>query len=268
MIPRATGFLNRLARGERIPDRVAVVVAHPDDEVLAAGSRMGRMDRLAVIHLTDGSPRDMEDARRLGIDTREAYAALRRHEVEAAMKALGATPELVCYWQPDKESVLHAPAILDRLTQDLAGAGAIITHAYENGHPDHDTAALCVHLAARRLRARGGEAPEVFEFPIYAMEHGRPVFGRFLPDPAAPETVLPMTGEDRARRDAALAAHGSQRGVLAFAGGWEERLRPAPPRDFRRPAPNGEAWYDRHGWVMTLARWRAEADRLLDVEGL
>jgi LmbE family N-acetylglucosaminyl deacetylase len=246
---------------------VLVVVAHPDDEVLAAGSRMGRMDNLTVIHVTDGSPRDLEDARRLGFAAREDYAAHRRREVVAAMDALGAEAELLCYWHPDKESVLHGAAILDQLAQDLDGASAVITHAYEHGHPDHDTAALCVRLACERLRDGGREAPEVFEFPIYALQDGQPVFGRFMPDPSTLEVVLPLSEEDRARRTAALAAHRSQQGVLAFAGDWQERLRPAPLYDFRQPAPHGAAWYDRHGWVMNLARWRAHADALLDREG-
>lgn len=262
-----SGLLDRLVRGEPIPGRVVVVVAHPDDEVLAAGSRMDRMADLAVIHLTDGAARDMQDARRLGFATREDYAAARRREVVAAMDALGAEAELLCYWHPDKEAILHGPAILDELTRDLGGAAAVITHAYEHGHPDHDTAALCVHLARERLRAAGLPAPEALEFPIYAMVDGQPAFGRFLPDPDAPEAVLPMGPEDRARRDAALAAYRTQEGVLGFAGGWQERLRPAPRRDFRQPAPNGAAWYDRHGWDMTLARWREHADALLEREG-
>jgi LmbE family N-acetylglucosaminyl deacetylase len=260
-------FLERLARGERIRERVVVVVAHPDDEVLAAGSRMGRMADLAVIHTTDGSPRDMEDARRLGLDTCEEYAALRRREVAAAMDALGAEPELLCYWHPDKESVLHGAGIVDQLTEDLEGASALVTHAYEHGHPDHDTAALCVRLACERMQKAGRTAPQVFEFPIYAMQDGQPVFGRFMPDPSAPEVLMPLTPEDRARRNAALAAHESQQGVLGFARSWEERLRPAPRYDFRKPAPHGTAWYDRHGWAMNLVRWRAHADALLDREG-
>ncbi len=260
-------LLERLARGERIPDRILVVVAHPDDEVLAAGSRMDRMDHLTVIHVTDGSPRDMEDARREGFSTSKDYAAHRRREVVAAMDALGAEAELLCLWHPDKESILYGPAILDELTGRLQDADAVITHTYEHGHPDHDTAALCVRLACDRLRAAGVPSPAVYEFPIYAIENGRPVFGHFVPHPDAPETVLPLTEEDRARRNAALAAYKSQRGVLGFAGHWEERLRPAPRYDFRRPAPNGAAWYDRHGWVMTLALWRDYADALLDQEG-
>lgn len=263
-----SAFLERLARRDRIPERVVVVVAHPDDEVLAAGSRMDRMENLTIIHMTDGSPRDMEDARRLGFETREDYAALRRREVVAAMDALGADPELLCYWHPDKESVLHGATILDQLAKELEGAEVVITHAYEHGHPDHDTAALCVRLSCERLKSVDRAAPDIFEFPIYAMQDGQPVFGRFMPDAAAAEVVLQLSDKDRARRNAALGAYQSQKGVLDFAGNWEETLRPAPAYDFRCPAPHGAAWYDRHGWVMNLALWRTYADALLDREGL
>lgn len=260
-------FLDRLAGRERIAERVVVVVAHPDDEVLAAGSRFPFMDDLTVVHVTDGSPRDMEDARREGFATREDYDAHRRREGVAAMDALGAEAELLCLWHPDKESILHGPSILDQLSEELADADHVITHAYEHGHPDHDTAALCTRLAVDRITAMGREPPGVYEFPIYAMEEGQPVWGRFIPDPDAPETVMPMTEEERGRRNAALSAYKSQKGVLGFAGNWEERLRLAPRYDFRKPAPHGVAWYDRHGWVMTLAKWREHADALLDREG-
>lgn len=262
-----TGFLERLAQGERIAERVVVVVAHPGDEVLAAGSRMDRMEDLTVVHITDGSPRDMEEARRLGFDTREDYAAARRREVVAAMEALGAEAELRCYWHPDKESILHGAAILDELAEELDGAAAVVTHAYDHSHPDHDTAALCVSLAVARLRGAGRPAPDVFEFPALGMHGGQAVLGRFVPLPSAPETVLPMSPTDQTRRRAALAAHRSQPKVTALADDWEERLRPAPPYDFRGSAPNGVAWYDRLGWTTTLAMWRAHADALLDREG-
>ena len=67
----------RLARGERVAEPVALVVAHPDDETIGLGSRLHLFDRLLLVHLTDGAPADMGDARRAGFATREAYAAAR-----------------------------------------------------------------------------------------------------------------------------------------------------------------------------------------------
>jgi LmbE family N-acetylglucosaminyl deacetylase len=208
----------------------------------------------------------MEDARREGL-SREDYAEVRRRELVMAMEALGAEPELRCLWHPDKESILHAAAILDQLTEELAEADVVITHAYEFGHPDHDTAALCTRLALDRVRARTGRGVPLFEFPIYAILDGEPAWGRFMPDEGAPETVLPMSEADRARRLAALKAFHTQRELFRWAGDWDERLRPAPRYDFRRPAPHGVAWYDRHHWGMTSEIWREHADAILDREG-
>jgi hypothetical protein len=99
--------LDRLARGERMAEPVGVVVATRRRDP-GGGVPDGPDGRPHDHHTTDGSPRDMEDARREGVATVEDYAALRRREVVAAMDALGAAPELVLL-APDKESVLTAP---------------------------------------------------------------------------------------------------------------------------------------------------------------
>lgn len=70
-----TAILDRRARRERIPERVVVVAAHPGDETLAAGSRFDAMDDLTIVHVTDGSPRDVEDARREGFAKRHDFRA-------------------------------------------------------------------------------------------------------------------------------------------------------------------------------------------------
>src|SRR3954471_16538141 len=70
--------------------RTLIVAAHPDDEVLGAGGRFARLGPdLHVVHLTDGSPRDLGDARREGFTRREEYAAARRREVECALALAG-----------------------------------------------------------------------------------------------------------------------------------------------------------------------------------
>ncbi|TNC48481.1 PIG-L family deacetylase [Rubellimicrobium rubrum] len=258
------GILERLVRGERLPERVVLVVAHPDDETLALASRMNRMDDLCIVHLTDGSPRDMQDARRVGAETVEEYAELRRQELRAAMAVLDATPELRCCWHPDKEAILHGAAIVEQLVRYLWDAEVVVTHSYEHGHPDHDTAALCVALACRHLEAQGRPAPRHLEFPSYHLRDGRTVFGSFWTDPNAPEVKIPLSPEDQDRRRRSLACFESQMGFLNQVPHWEEWLRPAPAYDFRAPAPPGSALYDGWGWNMTLTEWRRHADTLLD----
>jgi N-acetylglucosamine malate deacetylase 2 len=45
---------------------VAVVVAHPDDETIGCGAILRRLPLVRLVHVTDGAPRDMIDAVRLG----------------------------------------------------------------------------------------------------------------------------------------------------------------------------------------------------------
>src|SRR5690242_9330196 len=81
-----------LASGTSINAPVAVVVAHPDDETLGLGARLARLRDFKLIHLTDGAPRDMRDARREGFSDRDEYAAARARELDRALHALHAQP--------------------------------------------------------------------------------------------------------------------------------------------------------------------------------
>jgi LmbE family N-acetylglucosaminyl deacetylase len=206
-----------------------------------------------LIHLTDSSPRDLGDARLLGFDTREEYAAARAAELDAALVALGAAPARIAYGVPDQEAVDHLPLIIERLLVDCAGVAAIATHPYEGGHPDHDAAALAVRVAADRLGV------PVVEFASYNRHKGERVWARFGPEPDCPEHSRPLLPGERARIDAALAAHASQAGVF---GDWRpevERWRAAPPYDFTIPPPGEGCLYDGFGWALTSASWRERA---------
>ncbi len=249
----------RLARGERVAEPVALVVAHPDDEALGLGSRLHLCERLTLIHLTDGAPHDMGDAHRAGFVTREAYAAARSAELDAALAVLDCRPERrVAYGLPDQTLVDRLPELIDRLARDLRGAAAAFTHAYEGGHPDHDAAALAVAAACTRL---GAGAPARWEFAGYFGVGGALHANRFHPDPSAPETAVTLTADECARKARAFAAHASQAAVLADFPPEREAWRPAPAYDVAAPPPCGEAHYDRHGWPLTSAAWRARATR-------
>lgn len=242
----------RLASGERIDQPVAIVVAHPDDESLWLGTALRRLPNAILIHLTDGAPEDMRDARRLGFDTREAYSAARSRELDAALRLLEVRPRRIGYGFVDQGLAHHLPELVDRLREALAGMQAVVTHPYEGGHPDHDAAAFAVRRAF---------AGEIVEFAAYHLAGGKRVWGRFWPDAETPEHIRPLSADERALVARAIDAHETQRDVTGGFRPAAEHWRPAPRYDFAAPPPPGEALYDSFGWTLTSAKWRELAAR-------
>ena len=251
-------FARRFASGERIEQPVAVVVAHPDDESLWSGSLLARLDAGLLIHVTDGAPFDMGDARRQGFRDREAYAAARAAEIDAALTALGVSVKRASFGVVDQRAVNGLAMIVDRLASELRRFAVVVTHPYEAGHPDHDACALAVGLAVQRLASAAEESPAIVEFACYNAFNGERRFGEFAGAPVVRAYERPLDPAERVRVADALAAHRTQRGVI---GGWvptHERWRAAPAYDFTRPPP-GPALYDGFGWEITSERWCAVA---------
>lgn len=262
------GFCHGCA--DRAP-RTAVVVAHPDDEVIGAGARLSGLTPVLLVHVTDGAPRDPGDAQRAGCATRAAYAALRAAERDAAADLLG-IPAASRRQLPvaDQEAALDLQCLALRCAILLfeSRADLVLTHAYEGGHPDHDATAFAVHAACALLRRAGGAAPVVAELTAYHARDGGMAVGRFLGGAAGPEIVLPLDGDARTRKQRLFDCYGSQQPVLAQFPIGEERFRLAPAYDFRRPPHEGTLYYERFPWGMTSDRWCALAGDALCTLGL
>jgi LmbE family N-acetylglucosaminyl deacetylase len=230
--------------------QLVVVAAHADDETIgAAGLLLAR--RAAVVHVTDGAPRDATLRAAGGPATRAGYARLRREEALAALAVAGLAPaDVLQLGVVDLEAAAHlrdvARAVADLLR--ALGPRLVVTHAVEGGHPDHDATALAVRIARAVLARTAKGAPSLAEMTGYHLAaDGTLATGVFLPGgPGARRRVLAPL--DRAAKDRMLEAYGSQRAVLAPFRADAERFRGAPPlAPGRRPHP-GPLFYEAKGW--------------------
>jgi LmbE family N-acetylglucosaminyl deacetylase len=231
--------------------RLLVIAAHPDDETIgAAGLLLARP--AAVVHVTDGAPRDAALRAPGGPATREGYARLRRDEALAALAVAGLGAEhVVQLGVVDQEAVASLTGVAGELAAALRilRPDVVVTHAVEGGHPDHDATGLAVRCARALLARAAAGAPALVEMTGYHLgRDGALETGTFLAAPSR-ESAHVLAPEARAAKLRMLAAYRSQREVLAPFGAAVERFRLAPALPpGRRPHP-GPLLYEAKGWA-------------------
>lgn len=238
--------------------RVAVVVAHPDDETIGAGGHLAAMADLTLIHVTDGAPRSTQD--------REAYAAARRQEL-LEVAAIAGVPAERCLeiGMVDQEASFQLAELTTKLIQIFTSLDPdiVLTHAYEGGHPDHDAVAFAVHNARRFLAKRSTRIPAAIELACY---HRNPEgeemeTGTFLPAPGVEPVVVPLSETQQARKKLMFSCYSSQREILAQFPLDIEAFRIAPAYDFTLPPHPGPLFYESFDWGITGSQWRKLATR-------
>lgn len=237
-----------------------VVVAHPDDETLGIGAQLHRLRGLRLVLVTDGAPRQGDDARARGFADPAAYAQARQSELEAALIAAGAPdlrPERLDI--PDQEAGHRLEDLARRLAALFAGIEVVLTHAYEGGHPDHDATAFAVHAAVAAMPE--GSRPTVVEMPFYRLDaDGAFVTQTFEPVPGHPPVRLQLTDGEIERKRAMMAAHRSQADVLAPFESMAEEFRESPSYDFATLPNGGALRYEPFAWSGERGYWLALVD--------
>jgi len=232
-----------LVEGRQPIGPVALVVAHPDDEVIGVGAQLERWRGLVCVHVTDGASCAALEQVGIGLDQ---------------IRTLGFADQRLVFALSD----------LDRAITDVLAEirpAVVITHAFEGGHPDHDTLALVLASVIGRWRGRSPHVPLLVEFAGYWQnESGALTTNRFAPPATGGERQLRMsTLSRRQKNDLLERVRPGQRPMHAF-DTREEWIRPAPTYDFRRPPNAGRVWYDQFGSPVRSADWIRLAATYLD----
>jgi LmbE family N-acetylglucosaminyl deacetylase len=229
--------------------RPLVLIAHPDDEAIACGALLQRMREPLVVVATDGAPRDDYFWRRHG--SRQAYAQIRKREAERALREAGAANFIFLADRKnifvDQELFRVLPQAFDALLAIAAAAQptALLTPAYEGGHPDHDSCCFLGSRLARELRLPAWEAP------LYHRSlDGLPVKQEFA-NPTADQFVIQPTAAELERKMRMIAAYSSQGNLAEMFDVNVERFRPLAGYDFSRPPLPGVLNYEAWQWQMT-----------------
>jgi LmbE family N-acetylglucosaminyl deacetylase len=242
--------------------RILVLAAHPDDETIGASVLLSRFPQSSVAFLTDGAPRDTRLWSAGVHGSREDYAATRWQEAIRALDYAGIPSRRVVWLGGvDQEAVFEMGPLAEQFAKVIREMRPeiVITHAYEGGHPDHDSAAVVATIAMCSLE----NPPVLFEMTSYHARDGRCVTGEFLNSDPTAELSFELLSEDGERKRQMMNAHASQRLVLENFPIDRERLRPAPEYNFNEAPHSGKLWYECMEWPMTGARWRELATSAL-----
>jgi N-acetylglucosamine malate deacetylase 2 len=166
--------------------RPLILVAHPDDETIACGGLLQRMVASLVVFATDGAPPHYGFEKKFG--TLAKYSNRRFQEAAAALSHVP-TSSFQRLTKPDGshfvdqhlfQDLSHAVASLCMIARAFS-PDALVSHAYEGGHIDHDACSFIARHAAEALSLRR------FEFPLYWVDDdGKAMVQRFRDIGATP----------------------------------------------------------------------------------
>jgi N-acetylglucosamine malate deacetylase 2 len=232
--------------------RTLAVVAHPDDEVIGCGALLQRMREPVVVFCTDGAPRKAKWWQQY--QSREAYAQLRRKEAQAALANAGVGG--IEFLSDDRGEPFVDQELFRQLPQAVAALRrlvehhrpqALVTHAYEGGHPDHDA---CCFMTSCIAQSTGLPA---WEMPLYHRDaQGNSVYQQFV-NRNGFEVELQVSPDEQARKARMVQAYPSQGDIISAFDSSLERLRPLHAYDFTRAPHPGKLNYELWGWDMSGA---------------
>jgi N-acetylglucosamine malate deacetylase 2 len=242
--------------------------AHPDDETFAMGGHLAGLPLMRIVIVTDGAPRDLRDAQKVGFSNAQEYANARAHEMRDALVEAGVNPDgLIMLGIPDKETAFQLVSISHQFVDILAEyhPRVVFTHSYEGGHPDHDAVAFAMHAAAAILPRRAVQQPLILEMPYYRGEPDGTVIQSFT-SALPPAHVVDLDDAAFEHKNRIMSRHESQRRLFGGTGfrSRREQFRVAPHYDFREPPNGGLVLYEKWQLGITGPEWMEQARQALE----
>ncbi|HWR34685.1 MAG TPA: PIG-L family deacetylase [Clostridia bacterium] len=263
-----------MAELDQLLGRTLVMVAHPDDECIACGALLQRIREPDVVFATDGAPRDRYFWKSYG--SRETYAALREQEARRALAHVGVHQMEFLADAPELRGVLvdqelfrdlpeafgRFSAVIERVRPD-----ALLTLAYEGGHPDHDACSFLTSLLARDYDLPAWEAPLYHRVELAGKEHRHLGTQTFI-GTSGGEIDLRLTPGELRRKRAMTAEYKTQGDFLQVFDIAREVFRPQIEYDYSKPPHEGRLNYEAWQWPMTGADVCASFADFLRAHGL
>jgi LmbE family N-acetylglucosaminyl deacetylase len=236
---------------DELLEHTLVLVSHPDDECIAFGGLLQRIRHPLVVFATNGSPEDPYFWSKYG--SREAYAVLRHHEALESMHAAGVKDVLFLSDLPggerlvDQDLFRHLRPAFDLLVEIVQRrmTTALLTLAYEGGHPDHDSCSFLAAQLARKFSIPCWEAPLYHRLPGGGGKVQHFIEGR------GKEVEVKLSRMEEEAKSTMCKAYSSQGDFLSRFDIRAETVRPQPAYDFTRPPHAGKTNYEKWQWKMT-----------------
>ena len=224
--------------------RILILVAHPDDVVVACADSIARArgggSSVSALYLTHGC---------LAQDVlwpwqrknHKNYIVTRHAEADKAATFLGLQP---VGWseRPARQLWREMPQAFEEITRAITQyrPDQLWVPAYEGGNPDHDALNAIGFKCKSRL--------SVLEFAEYNFLGGKAHAQEFI---SAEETarVVALTDEERSAKKEALKIYASEKKNLSYVGVMQESYRPLMGYDYGQKPHQGTLWYERFQWV-------------------
>jgi LmbE family N-acetylglucosaminyl deacetylase len=244
----------------------SVIVAHPADEVVGAGCLISKLVDVAILHITDGAPSDMQDALAAGFKVRDDYAQARRQECLAALAMANVPADQVVDFAITDHCAANCLADLTKKISvflQQSAADIVVTHPYEGGHPDHDATAFATHAALRLMKQNGFRPPALFEMALHPSTDFKAKLLEFLPGSEREMTTLLLDERAQKLKRRMFACFHTQRESLDASPLGPEKFRQASSYDFSAPPQDGKLYYENFDWAPRRYEWQSLACKAL-----